>query len=240
MKIIPLKEGNFAVSKNKEFTPLNANTTVSYLSMAIQPFLIITKNDYILLDAGLGSTISETPAIFTSLERENIHPEQITKVLLSHLHKDHIDGIGELINGKLKGNFPNAKIYLQERELEYSLEETENPSFNLEIVEKLTELPNLVFLTEDSGKISDAISYEVSGGHTPFHQVFWIKEDEQICFYGADDLPQHSYLKFHIAYKSDFDGKKASVLRQKWEQEAKDENWTILLYHDINNPILKL
>ncbi len=239
MKIIPLKEGNFTVSKTKEFTPLNEDTPISYLSMAIQSFLIITQNDYILLDVGLGQTISKIPAIYNCLEKENIRPEQITKVLLSHLHKDHIDGIGQLKNNELTSNFPNAKIYFQERELEYALQETNNPSFNLEILEKLKELPNLVLLSDDNGKINNEIAYEVSGGHTPFHQVFWIRENNEVAFYGADDLPQYSYLKFHIAYKSDFDGKKASILRQKWEQQAKEENCTILLYHDIKTPILQ-
>ena len=240
MKIIPLKEGNFAVSKSKEFTTLKEDSEISYLSMAIQPFLIITHNDYILFDAGLGLNISGIPIIHKCLEKENIRPEQITKVLLSHLHKDHIDGIGQLSNGKLTSNFPNAKIYLQKRELEYALKEINNPSFNFEILEKLTALQNLEFLSDDNGKITDEITYEVSGGHTPFHQVFWIKENDQIIFYGADDLPQRSYLKFHIAYKTDFNGKKASLLRQEWEKQAKIENWTILLYHDIKKPILQL
>lgn len=240
MKIIPLKEGNYSVTKNKEFTPLEKATAVSDLKMAIQPFLIITENDYILLDTGLGLTISETPAILTSLEKENIQPEQITKVLLSHLHKDHIDGIGHFENGEFVSNFPNAKIYLQQRELDYSLEQKDNPSYDFKILEKLETLQNLVILTDDSGNISDEITYEVCGGHTPFHQVFWIKENSEIAFYGADNLPQSSYLKFHIAYKSDFDGKKASNLRQNWEQEAKEENWTILLYHDMEMPLLQL
>lgn len=240
MKIIPLKEGNYSVTKNKEFTQLEKATAVSDLKMAIQPFLIITENDYILLDTGLGLTISETPAILISLEKENIQPDQITKVLLSHLHKDHIDGLGQFKNGEFVSNFPNAKIYLQQRELDYSLEQKENPSYDFKILEKLATLSNLVILTDASGNISDEITYEVCGGHTPFHQVFWIKENSEIAFYGADNLPQHSYVKFHIAYKSDFDGKKASNLRQNWESEAKEENWTILLYHDMEMPLLQL
>ncbi len=239
MKIIPLKEGNYSVSKNKGFTPLEKATEVSDLKMAIQPFLIITENDYILLDTGLGSTISETPAILASLEKENIQPDQITKVLLSHLHKDHIDGIGQFKNGEFVSNFPNAKIYMQQRELDYSLEQKDNPSYDFKILEKLALLPNLVVLTEDTGNISEEITYEVCGGHTPFHQVFWVKENDEITFYGADNLPQRSYLKFHIAYKSDFDGKKASNLRQNWEQEAKEHNWTVLFYHDIKMPFLQ-
>ncbi len=56
MKIIPLKEGNFAASKTKDFTLLTEDNfdTVSGIKMSVQPFLIITEKDYILLDAGIG------------------------------------------------------------------------------------------------------------------------------------------------------------------------------------------
>jgi beta-lactamase superfamily II metal-dependent hydrolase len=61
--------------------------------MSVQPFLIITEKDYILLDAGIGWKNETGKTVISAiLERENIHPEQITKLLLSHLHKDHIDG----------------------------------------------------------------------------------------------------------------------------------------------------
>ncbi|MGL6125678.1 MAG: MBL fold metallo-hydrolase, partial [Chryseobacterium artocarpi] len=55
MKIIPLKEGNFSASKTKDFTLLTEDNfdTITGIKMSVQPFLIITENDYILLDAGI-------------------------------------------------------------------------------------------------------------------------------------------------------------------------------------------
>lgn len=56
MKIIPLKEGNFSASKSKDFTLLTEENfdKIGGIKMSVQPFLIITENDYILLDAGIG------------------------------------------------------------------------------------------------------------------------------------------------------------------------------------------
>lgn len=54
MKIIPLKEGNFVADKFKNFKILEENPEAKGVKMSIQPFLIITQNDYILIDAGFG------------------------------------------------------------------------------------------------------------------------------------------------------------------------------------------
>ncbi|MFQ6603628.1 MBL fold metallo-hydrolase [Flavobacterium sp. C3NV] len=238
MKIIPLQEGNYVVSSEKEFKLINEFPLDSGLKMAIQPFLIVTQNDYILLDLGLGINKNGKPFIHHLLQTHNIAPEQITKVLISHFHKDHIEGIGFFEGENFIQNFPNATIYMQERELDFALAQ-QHPSYNLDILNLFKSFPNVEFLNDDKGQITNEIFYEVSGGHSPFHQVFWIKENNEITFYGADDLPQEAYLKMHVAYKTDYDGKRAMESRKKWEQEAREQHWKVLLYHDMKKPVLE-
>lgn len=243
MKIIPLKEGNFSASKTKDFTLLTDENfdQVGGVKMSVQPFLIITENDYVLLDAGIGwKNESGATVISEILEKENILPGQITKLLFSHLHKDHIEGAVTLKDNGFEATFPNAQIYIQKRELDFAMENEGNPSFDFDMLEKLIQLPNIIWMNEDKGQITDEISYEVAGGHTPFMQVFWIRENEETVFYGADDLPQASYLKYHLAYKSDFDGRKAMELRLKWEKEARENHWKILLYHDLDQAVIEI
>lgn len=242
MKIIPLKEGNFSASKTKDFTLLTDENYdhVGGIKMSVQPFLIITEKDYILLDAGIGwKNEAGRTVISEILERENVQPQQITKLLLSHFHKDHTDGAVTLTDNGYEATFPNAQIYIQKRELDFAMENKGNPSFDFDMLEKLIQLPNIIWMNEDRGQITDEISYEVAGGHTPFMQVFWIRENEETVFYGADDLPQASYLKYHLAYKSDFDGRRAMELRLLWEKEAKENNWKILLYHDLDKAVIQ-
>jgi glyoxylase-like metal-dependent hydrolase (beta-lactamase superfamily II) len=243
MKIIPLKEGNFSASKSKDFTLLTADNfeTEKGIKMSVQPFLIITENDVILLDTGIGWKNNNGETVISELlEKENIHPDQITKLLLSHLHKDHIEGTIKNSENGFEAAFPNASIYIQKRELAFALENKSNPSFDFDTLNKLIRLPNIVWMDEDKGQITEEISYEVVGGHTPYMQVFWITENGETAFYGADDLPQESYLKYHVAYKSDFDGRKAMELRQIWEKEAIENHWKILLYHDLDKAVIQL
>ncbi|WP_308116413.1 MBL fold metallo-hydrolase [Chryseobacterium sp. GVT01B] len=156
MKIIPLKEGNFSASKTKDFTLLTEENfdKVGGIKMSVQPFLIITESDYILLDAGIGwKNESGTTVISEILKRENIHPDQITKLLLSHLHKDHIDGAITVTDNGFKATFPNAQIYIQKRELDFAMEKKGNPSFDFTILEQLVQLHNIIWMDEDQGRL---------------------------------------------------------------------------------------
>jgi len=243
MKIIPLKEGNFSTSKTKDFTLLTDENkdTVKGIKMSVTPFLIITEKDIILLDAGIGWKNENGETVISEiLKKENINPHQVTKILLSHLHKDHIETVITRNENGFKATFPNAEIYIQKRELGFAMENKGNHSFDFDTLEKLIELDHIVWMDEDKGNITDEISFEVVGGHTPFMQVFWIKENNETVFYGADNLPQESYLKYHLAYKSDFDGRKAMELRLKWQKEAIEKHWKILLYHDLYKAIVEL
>lgn len=240
MQLIVLKEGNFNVNKNKDFFLLEENPNAG-LKMAVQPFLVQTQNDVILLDTGLGFVQKNgKSAMMEQLAKANIAAEQVTKILLSHLHKDHISGIGFFSDNVFHCRFPNAKIYVQQREWTFANTQRNSPSYDFKILDALMNLPQIVFLNEDKGTIDEHISYEVSGGHTPFHQVFWISENEQIIFYGADVLPLQAYMKSALAYKSDFDGKKALITRKNWTKEAAEKHWLVLFYHDMKTPYLQL
>lgn len=242
MKIIPLKEGNFSTSKTKDFTLLTEENkdTLKGIKMSVTPFLIITGKDVILLDAGIGWKNEQGNTVLSEiLEKENIHRNLVTKVLLSHLHKDHIETTITRTGNGFDPTFPNAEIYIQKRELAYAMQNRDSHSFDSDTLEKLIQLDRIVWMDGDQGKISEEISFEVTGGHTPFMQVFWIREGQETVFYGADNLPQESYLKYHLAYKSDFDGRKAMELRTGWAKAAAEHKWKVLLYHDLEKAVLE-
>jgi glyoxylase-like metal-dependent hydrolase (beta-lactamase superfamily II) len=117
-------------------------------------------------------------------------------------------------------------------ELEYAFR-TGAPSYMPEELQILAASDKLVLL-DGNGQISDGISYEWSGGHSPYHQVFWIREEGSTIFFGGDEAPQLQQMKTRFMAKYDHDGRKAMELRKKWWLEGKD--WTFLFYHDIKVP----
>ena len=64
-----------------------------------------------------------------------------------------------------------------------------------------------------------------------------IEEDGEKLFFGADVAPQLNQMKSKFIAKYDFDGKLCMELRQQWWQQAHEEHWTFLFYHDIKTPV---
>ena len=241
MQIIPLSEGSFTIDKTKLFIPFDKNEdellsrSKGSLLVEIQPFVIITSKDILLLDTGLGFEKDGVLQIHQNLSKAGIKPGDVTKVLLTHLHKDHS---GRVSSGNDHSNFsfPNAVYFIQERELDFAFEKG-FPSF---ISDELTLLKNssqVFYMKENKGNIDNYINYEVTGAHSPYHQVFWIRGNDQIIFFGGDDAPQLQQMKHRFIAKYDYDGKKAMELRRNWWQQGAKDNWTFLFYHDIKTPI---
>ena len=242
MKIIPLSEGTFTIDKTKLFIPFDKNAddlqqrSVGSLLVEIQPFAVITSKDVLLLDTGLGFEQNGKMQIHDNLKKAGIDPVDVTKVLLTHLHKDHAGGVS--MGADLdKLSFKNAIYYIQERELQFALEKG-FPSFIPDEITILTNAANVVFLKEDEGNIDDYISYQVTGAHSPFHQVFWINDNEETIFFGGDDAPQLQQMKHRFVAKYDYDGKKAMELRRSWWERGQHEKWKFLFYHDVKNPMM--
>jgi hypothetical protein len=82
------------------------------------------------------------------------------------------------------------------------------PSFITEELEVLKRSKRVILLKDDEGTIDDYIHYKVTGAHSPYHQVFWIKENGKTIFFGGDDAPQLQQMKHRFVAKYDFDGKK--------------------------------
>jgi glyoxylase-like metal-dependent hydrolase (beta-lactamase superfamily II) len=242
MKVIPLSEGAFTIDKTKLFVPFDEtkdelqDRPVGSLLVEIQPFAIITSKEIILCDTGLGfADDNGTMQLLTNLSREGINPSQVTKVLLSHLHKDHSGGLG-LPTNKSKLALPNAVYYIQEREYQFAIEKS-FPSYIVEDLEALKSDQRIKFLSMDSGYIDESIQYLVTGGHCPFHQVFWIRENNETIFFGGDVAPQLQQMRIRYKTKYDFDPQRAMDLRKQWWEEGKKEHWKFLFYHDIKSPI---
>lgn len=241
MQVVPLSEGSFTIDKTKLFVPFHdavddlQQRPVGSLLVEIQPFLLITSKDIIMLDAGLGFEDSTGEMqLLVNLKKAGIAPSQVTKVLMSHLHKDHAGGVS-FTRKHEKLSFENAIYYVQKRELEFA-RKTGFPSFMPEDIEALDTSEQVRFLEDDSGTIDEYIRYELTGAHSPFHQVFWIEDETETVFYGGDDAPQLQQMKIRYKTKYDFDAEKAMQLRQQWWEQGNKENWKFLFYHDIKIP----
>lgn len=244
MKIFPLSEGSFTIDASKVFVPFDANNDQlqdrpkGSLLVEIQPFLIVTKKDIILFDTGLGYAKNGVLQLFENLAAVGIASTDVTKVLMSHLHRDHAGGliVQDTYTKSPYLTFPHAQYYINALELSFAVS-GKSSSYDATYFSFLANNDKVELLNE-GGYIDEYIRYEMSGGHSPHHQVFWIHENDEIVFFGGDEAPQIQQMRTRFVAKYDADGKRAMELRQQWWQEGEREHWTFLFYHDIKTPFI--
>jgi len=139
---------------------------------------LIRKNtgQNVLIDAGIGIRLLE------NLRTVDVTPEMIDKVLVTHLHFDHIGG---LIDSNHAKTFPNATLFVPKYDYVF-FTDTQNPlnerwrDLAINVVNAYRE--NLVLFAPDQEHITDAIRALPNFGHTPGHTVYII--DNEMLLWG--------------------------------------------------------
>lgn len=199
---------------------------------AIMVFVIEFGGQVILVDTGLGGPASY---MMTGLTQAGFAPEDITTVLLTHYHGDHIGGLvaeGEKV-------FPNAKILSSRKEQAYWLDYDTmlaNPERRNNF-----ELARMVFdVYSDASQLFDFNKNALPGikaldgiGHTPGHTVFLLEsQGEKLLFWA--DLTHAAALQFprpEFNPVYDMDPEKAQAARMRFMEMAATENLPIAGAH---------
>lgn len=235
MEFFVLHEGTFAIDRNKNFTLFNAEVQNKHdfkgsVFLDVQAFVIKTDNDIILLDTGVGQKNKNGELVlFDNLKKNGILPSQVTKVLQSHLHKDHVGGLVSYFENEYVLNFPNATHYISKPEWDWVFE-LNSVNYNYDAFNFLKKSNQIQFF-EGNGSINSQISYELTGGHTPFHTAFHIVNEEQHIYFGGDILTMPQQIGSNLLVKSDKFPREANAIRQVIIDRAVAEHWTCLFYH---------
>jgi glyoxylase-like metal-dependent hydrolase (beta-lactamase superfamily II) len=244
LKALALYEGSYSVDSSKTFIPFdpaihNPKDRPASLFIFVQPFLVETKNDLIVLDTGLGfKGQSGELLIHENIRKAGYDPQDVSLVLMSHLHFDHAGGMVNNDNGQVSLSFPNAEYVINRGEWEAAYSKPSR-SYKTEIFDFVQRSGSAHFV-EGSGKLNNEISYEFTGGHCENHQVFLINEGDETIFFGADILPEPEQLLRKFIAKYDFDGRKAMELRQEYGMRSVEGNWECLFYHAKSKAIAKV
>ena len=241
MEVFVLGEGSYSVDISKKFIPFdptidNSRDRPGSLFIHVNPFLVKMENDLVLLDAGLGyKDTRDELLLYQHIRNAGFDPDEVTMVLMSHLHYDHSGGLVTEQHGRIEPAFPRAQYVFQKGELEFALS-GKSLSYNALVFLALERSANIILL-EGSGELKPGIRYELSGGHCPFHQVLWLEENGDKFFFGGDELPEPEQLIRKFIAKYDYDGRKAMELREQYGNIAAAEDWICLFYHAKSNAV---
>ncbi len=213
------------------------------IAMACNCLLIRKQGELTLIDTGIGDrftarerelfAIDPDIHVLSSLQMEGIRPEQITQVVITHLHFDHVGGALSRTDQGLKATFPQAIHIIQQGEWEDALQGRSimRSSYRPEDLQALETSGRIRFVGGDTD-LGSGISTFVTGGHTENHQGITIRTESQTIAYPADLLPTRNHLRpyWNMAY----DMFPYQTLRRKQEflQQACEQEWIIAWNHD--------
>lgn len=210
------------------------------------PFIAMLLEDgkeKILIDTGIG--FSQDPLLFRDntynfkgrltelLGKENIKKNEITHVILTHLHPDHIGGLYDE-PGNL--NFPDARFIVHEEEWNYwfsSRSDNQPPLFKYFIEKNISGLKNHnLQLVRHEQEVLPGITLIEIPGHTPGQIAISITSEKDKLLYISDAVlhPLHiEHLNWQTNY--DLDQEKAKASRKKVIDLAYGENMTNNAFH---------
>lgn len=203
--------------------------------------LIRTPGASILVDTGLGDKysrknldifgIEKRPGLREALHTIDISPEQITGVILSHLHFDHCGGNTRYSHeGRVIPTFPNAKFYVQRREWEDALNPDRRSKASY-VKENFLPVEHQIIFLDGDCEISPGIELMVTGGHTRGHQIVKISSGSHTACFLADLIPTTSHIKIPYVMGYDLFPLDTMVYKDKLLKDALNEDWILIFEH---------
>lgn len=185
------------------------------LDLAMNMLLLKKDDKLILFDTGSGSSMGPTGGwLNKNLGIIGVTPEQITDIVLTHAHLDHIGGLVDS-NGKIV--YPNATLYITK--IEYDFWMSENPDFSRSKIKDtamiaamvkhirniLTTLKPQIKLVADKDILLDCMQVEIAPGHTAGHIISTIYSGDEKLVAMADIVHATSILFTNPRWGTSFD-----------------------------------
>ncbi|WP_439103602.1 MBL fold metallo-hydrolase [Celeribacter marinus] len=161
------------------------------------PTLVNTGAELILFDTG-----TSVDAITSALAAAGHTPSDINRVVITHMHGDHIGGIGD--GGAL--TFESASLVTGSAEMDH-WDFSGDEGFE----GKIRPLQDRFDLLDDGGEVVSGITALFAPGHTPGHMAYHLESEGQRLVLGADFANHHIYSLAHPDWEMLFDADKAQA-----------------------------
>lgn len=251
-EILPIETGRFALDGGAMFgivpwvlwTKAMKPDERQRIDLAARCLLVRGNGKNILIDNGNGTKFTEKQRdiyklndaslnLDSSLAVHSLHLDDITDVILTHLHFDHAGGSTRWENGKLVPTFSKAKYYVQKDHWNLAMNPSDKDrgSFMSDDYLPLMEHSVLDFV-DGEGALFPGIDMVVCNGHTNAQQLPKISDGHKTVLFCCDLFPTSSHIGY--PYVMAYDLRPVVTIEEKKRilPQAYEEGWTLFLEHD--------
>ncbi|MDB5274675.1 MAG: fold metallo-hydrolase [Chitinophagaceae bacterium] len=219
---------------------------------AMRCLLVEQGKKLILIDTGIGNKqdsdflkhyhLHGTATLIDSIRKAGFHESDITDVILTHLHLDHVGGATCRIGDHIVPTFSDASYWIHKGQWDWATinpNPREKASFLKENIQPLFDSGQLHFI-QDKESPFDGIDFFIADGHTEKQLIPLIKKNEQTIAYAADLIPSVTHLP--LAYVASYDVRPLIAMTEKelFLKEAFEKKWTLFFEHDPINETCQL
>ena len=222
--------------------PSDENNTIE---LSLNSLVIETDGRVILVDAGWGDKQDEKffrhaylhggVGLIGGLSQCGYGPEDVTDVIITHLHADHCGGgVKRSSDGTgYELTFPSASYHVSLSQWEWAIknnprEEDSYPPENI-LPMKASGRLNLI---KEEGELFPGFSVRICNGHTPGLMIPLIKYKEKTLVYTGDLIPTVAHIPLIWNMSYDIESLKTISEKEIILNEALENNYILVFQHD--------
>ncbi len=229
----------------RKMTPPDEDNTIL---IALRPFLAVRGDHKVVIEVGIGDRwepkwraiyrILRDQTLERTLRACGVAPEEITHVVASHCHWDHIGAQVVARNGELVPLFPNARHFAPSIEIAIAKKpgHARSGSYRAEDVVPI-EARGLLTGYEGSIEILPGLRAHVLGGHSDGVSVITLGEGGagEAAIFWSDVVPTSHHIQPSYIMAYDIDVVRSFEQRSQWLERAVEKRWIGMLYHDVEH-----
>ena len=214
------------------------------VNMVTRSLLLVNDEKKILIDTGNGTKWEEKYKqiydiktdqynIEKSLGKYGFSSEQITDVICTHMHFDHIGGNTKVESGVVVPTFPNAKYWISEENWKLANHPSQKDAGSfIEHDWKVLAENQMIEIIDGREPFIEGVETIVTHGHTPglLHPI--VSDGSNKLFYGADIFPMVAHIPIPWVMAYDVQPVVTMEEKQKLLQKMEREDWILFFEHD--------
>ena len=237
--------------------PMTPPAEDNTIRLALRPYLLERGSQKIVVEGGVGDRWSDKLRAIYHIDRSTslretvtacgVEPEEITEVVASHCHWDHIGSFVEERDGVPTPLFPNARHFmpLVEFEMAKNPDPIRRGSYRPEDAIPL-EAAGLVEVFDardvESLELFDGVQVRHVGGHSDGVCLVTVNEKAagETAVFWADIVPTTHHIQPPYIMAYDVNAGLSYEQRSVLLEEAAREGWIGMFYHDADRSFARI